>query len=1022
MRIFTVPADVPFLDALARAILAGGFPEADRPPPEPAELAHWRLFLPTRRAKAALADSLFRHCGGARLLPRISILGALDEDEFEREHDLDTPDIPPAVGEFERRFILAHLIESWARTRPETSLARHGAGSAQALSLAASLAQLIDSFEIENIPLAELAELFRGEMADHQRDALDFLDHVRTGYPKLLGSRGRIGSHQRRSLLIDREAERLGRGSRFPMIAAGSTGSVPATARMMAAIAKLDSGAVVLPGLDQDLDDDAWAALSPQDAQYGLKLLLERLGIERAAVQLLPGIDPNRRSRARSFVLGEAMRPAATTDRWRQVVAAHRDTIVEGIAGLRLIAAPDQRLEAAAIALIMRRAIDEPNRTATLVTPDRSLARRVKAELARWNLAVVDSAGEVLSHLPQGMLASLILSAAVPAAEPEQLVALLAHPDAAFGFDRRTTAWAAGLLEIALLRGSRARRSLAELATALEEMAGRDPAGEPVHRLVGLMKPEHWDAVRALLEGLAAALSPIGALMASRQPLPLPVFLDAHRAAIDRARAQPDAGAGDNFWAMPGGAALARLFDDIAKDCADAPPMTGEDYRAFFDRAVGDMGVPIPVPMDQRLRIYGLLEARLIAGDVMILAGLNERLWPREPDADPWLNRPERERLGLPTPERRIGLSAHDFVQCAAASQAWLCTSGKVGDHPAVPSRFLLRLRALLSAAGLEDALRPEEDWVGYALGLDFARRHSPVAQPAPRPPIGMRPTSLSVTRVETLIRDPYAVHARMILKLEELEPLWQEAGAAERGSLLHDALRRFFESDPPLASDAAAAALVAIVDELIADADIGIAQAAFWRQEMRRIAEWFSTKDATLRSDARRIHPEVKGAMDLLLGDGSLFRISARADRIDEKADGTLRLIDYKTGSLPSFKDAAARYSPQLLLEALMAERGGFANLAPAAVSELVYFHLTGRHPEAGESKTLSAGLRDYLDAAEAGVKRLLTAYRDAAQAYYPTVPENQQRHDRYGHLSRWREWIHASLDQARTIEVKDG
>jgi len=268
MRIFTVPPDVPFLDALARAILAGGFPQPDRPPPEPAELAQWRLFLPTRRAKAALADSLFRQSGGARLLPRISILGALDEDEIDRE--VDTPDIPPAIGEFERRFILARLVESWARARPETSLARHGAGSAQALSLAASLAQLIDSFDIENIPLAEIAELFRGEMADHQRDALDFLDHVRTGYPKLLGSRGRIGPHQRRSLLIDREAERLGRGGRFPMIAAGSTGSVPATARMMAAIAKLDSGAVVLPGLDQDLDDDAWAALSPQDAQYGL--------------------------------------------------------------------------------------------------------------------------------------------------------------------------------------------------------------------------------------------------------------------------------------------------------------------------------------------------------------------------------------------------------------------------------------------------------------------------------------------------------------------------------------------------------------------------------------------------------------------------------------------------------------------------------------------------------------------------------------------------------------------------------
>jgi ATP-dependent helicase/nuclease subunit B len=1021
MRIFTVPPEVPFLDALARAILAGGLPEPWRPAPGTAELAQWRVFLPTRRAKAALAETFFRHSRGARLLPRISILGALDEDEIDRERDLDTPDIRPAIGEFERRFMLARLIESWARTRPQTSLARHGAGSAQALSLATSLAQLIDSFDIETIPLDAIAELFRGEMADHQRDVLDFLDHVRTGYPKLLAASGRIGPHQRRSLLIDRETELLGRGSRFPTIAAGSTGSVPATARMMAAIASLDNGAVVLPGLDQDLDDNGWAALSPQDAQFGLKLLLERLGVERAAVQLLPGIDPHRRSRARSFVLSEAMRPAATTDRWRRVVTDHHDIIVEGIAGLRVIAAPDQRLEAAAIALVMRRTIDEPRRTATLVTPDRGLARRVKAELARWNLTVADSGGESLSHTPQGMLASLLLAAAAPAAEPEHLAALLAHPDAVFGFDRRTTAWAAGLLEIAVLRGARARRSLTELATALEEIASRDPAEDRVHRLVSLMKHEDWEAMRALLSGLTAAMSDVVALMASHQPLPLRVYLDAHRAAIDRARAQPDAIADDSFWTTPGGIALGRLFDDIVQGSAGAPPMRGEDYRAFFDRALADIAVRIPVPIDQPLRIFGLLEARLMASDVMILAGLNERLWPREPDADPWLNRPERERLGLQTPERRIGLSAHDFVQCAAASETWLCTSAKVGGHPAVPSRFLLRLEALLSAAGLGDALRPEEDWIGYALGLDFARHHRPIAQPAPRPPLALRPAALSVTRIENLIRDPYSVHARMILKLEELEPLWQEAGAAERGTLLHAALRRFFESHPALAPDAAADALVAIIDELIAGADIGIAQSAFWRQEMHRIAEWFALADTRLRRNTRRIHAEVRGAIDLMLGDGSLLRISARADRIDEKTDGTLRIIDYKTGSLPSFNDTAASFSPQLLLEAVIAERGGFENVPPAAVSELVYFHLTGRHP-AGESTVLSAGLRDPLDSAEAGVKRLLTAYRDAAQAYYPAVPANQQRHDRYGHLSRWREWIHASLDRPGSIEVKDG
>jgi ATP-dependent helicase/nuclease subunit B len=449
--------------------------------------------------------------------------------------------------------------------------------------------------------------------------------------------------------------------------------------------------------------------------------------------------------------------------------------------------------------------------------------------------------------------------------------------------------------------------------------------------------------------------------------------------------------------------------------------MRGEDYRAFFDRAMADMAVRLPVSADQPLRIFGLLEARLMASDVMILAGLNERLWPREPETDPWLNRPERERLGLPTPERRIGLTAHDFVQCAAGAETWLLASAKVGGHPAVPSRFLLRIEALLGAAGLADALHPAEEWIGYAIGLDFAPHHRPVPQPAPRPPAALRPSQLSVTRIDKLIRDPYIIHAELILRLEELAPLWQEAGAAERGTLLHDALRRFSEGPPAGAPEAAAQQLMAIVDELIARAGFGIAQAAFWRQEMRRIAEWFVTKDAELRRDTGVLLAEVAGAIDLALGDGSQFRLSARADRIDRKTDGTLRIVDYKTGALPSFDDTAASYSPQLLLEAVIAERGGFAALPPAIVSELVYFHLTGRDPP-GECRSLAARLRDHLDGAAAGVQRLLTAWRSEAQAYYPQLPQSPQRRDRYGHLSRWREWIHAALDRAATGEAGNG
>ena len=354
-------------------------------------------------------------------------------------------------------------------------------------------------------------------------------------------------------------------------------------------------------------------------------------------------------------------------------------------------------------------------------------------------------------------------------------------------------------------------------------------------------------------------------------------------------------------------------------------------------------------------------------------------------------------------------------MQCAAASETWLLTSAKVGGHPAVASRFLLRLEALLGAAGLAESLRPEEDWIGYAIGLDFAPEHRPVAQPAPRPPVALRPSRLSVTRIDKLISDPYTIYAEQILKLEELAPLWQEAGAAERGTLLHDALRRFSEGPPALSPEAAAKKLMAIVDELIAGADIGIAQAAFWRQEMRRIAEWFATEDAKLRLDTGALYAEVRGAIDLPLGDGSLLPLRpCRSHRPQDRRNLAPHRLQDRCA--PSFDDTAA-----LLAAAPARSRHcrtrRLREPLPGHRHELVYFHLTGRDP-AGECRSLSARLRDHLDGAEAGVKRLLTAWHNEAQAYYPHVPDNHRRHDRYGHLSRWREWIHASLDKVGTGE----
>ena len=243
----------------------------------------------------------------------------------------------------------------------------------------------------------------------------------------------------------------------------------------------------------------------------------------------------------------------------------------------------------------MRRAIDRPSGTVTLVTPDRSLARRVKAELARWNLAVTDSAGEPLSHTSEGTLAALLLAAVAPAAEPEHLVALLAHPAATFGLDRRDTAWAASLLEIGLLRGSRVSDGIAGLPAALQQRVAVIEAGqERVHRLVALMKPEDWQAIGDLVARLVVALADLEQMMARREPRSLSDFMAAHRAAIDATLAAPAIGQSQPFWSTPGGLGLARLFVEIETAAGEAPLMRGEDYRAFFDRAMAEAAIRPP--------------------------------------------------------------------------------------------------------------------------------------------------------------------------------------------------------------------------------------------------------------------------------------------------------------------------------------------------------------------------------------------------------------------------------------------
>jgi ATP-dependent helicase/nuclease subunit B len=476
-NVFTVPPGVPFLAALARAILAGGFPAPAMAPPDPLDLARWTILLPTRRAARSLMVAFLEAGGGtARLLPRIRALGDVEEEDLlfaDAEAGIEA--IAPAISPLQRLFLLASLIRDWAGQYPRGRLAAALVHSpVQALLLARSLARLIDSFDTEQVDLEAIAGLVEGELAGHQEMVLDFLALVRVRLPGEMTRLGLVSPAERRNKLMAEEALRLeSGGATGPVIAAGSTGSVPATARLLTAVAKMTHGAVVLPGLDVDLEPESWDQLRPQHPQFGMRELLKLMGVERCEVRLLPGIGRTPDRDARGWLASEIMRPAETSERWHDTMAHNRERLALALRGMSAIAAPGRREEATAIALIMRRTLQVPGRTAALVTPDRGLARQVKAELKRWTIEIDDSAGEPLIRTPAGAFAALVAEAAASGFGARELVALFNHPLCRFGLERSALVAAASTLEIAALRGVAVEPGLAGLAKALDSAPDR---------------------------------------------------------------------------------------------------------------------------------------------------------------------------------------------------------------------------------------------------------------------------------------------------------------------------------------------------------------------------------------------------------------------------------------------------------------------------------------------------------------------------------------------------------------------
>jgi ATP-dependent helicase/nuclease subunit B len=1039
--VFTIIRGVPFLPTLAEALLSGRLvgPVAD----DPLALAAVTIYLPTRRAARALAAILAERLGRdapgqATLLPRMVPLGEADEAELdlaaepllEGNADPLSAPMPP----LERRLILARLVQAWAKTVDRTLLPLDAevpflvpSSPADAVGLAGDLERLMDALTVEGLPWSEIGAAVEAEYSRYFGLTLDFVKIAAENWPKLLAERGLADPVARARGLILAEERRLSRGlTPDPVIVAGSLGSVPATARLIAAVAKLPRGAVVLPGLDLDLDAEGWDGIDTGEGyarviahghpQAVLHRLLGPDNLNLGRAEIVPLGAPDARQTARAALLSQALRPADTTDAWAALDPQARDGIARlGLDGLALAEAADEREEALVAAVALRETLQIPGATAALVTPDRGLAGRVAVELLRWGIVAEDSAGLVLAGSPAGRLARLAAELAADLvrnqadAIPARLIALLSHPMVHLGLTRSDVVRGAAALEIGLLRGPVPAPGFDGLRTAL----AAERAGPPEHRprAKRRLKDIDWELAADLLNRLDLVFrdfpGPDGA-----GDCDLVTTATRHREACDRLVAGPE----DAPEAEADGSlsCLDALFDDLEMAEPGLMPGRFDDYATFFtslarERKVACTG-EAPHP---RLRILGLLEARLLSVDRVVLGGLDEGVWPVRTLTDAFLNRPMRERVGLNPPERRIGQMAHDFVQALGTQDAVITRALKREGAPTVPSRLIQRLRALSGDARWDAVLTAGRRFTGLAARLDAAPPEPRLKRPAPKPDPALFPRSLSVTEIETLVRDPYSIFARHVLGLDPLEPLAAAPSVATRGSLVHDVFAAFASRHPQDLPPDAAERLFNLAVNAFADIEAEYPNLyAEWWPRYQRMAAAYLDWEAQRRPSLTRVFPEVSGRWVIPMGRES-FTLRARADRIELRPDGTACIVDYKTGSPPSAKMIFSGFSPQLTLEAAMLMQGAFAGVpAVKETPDLLYIHASGGRkpflpipvkPPRGEERGVAAIVTEHADRLRGLVARFMAG--EAAYTARP-YPQFASQYGAYDHLARVLEW----------------
>jgi double-strand break repair protein AddB len=871
---------------------------------------------------------------------------------------------------------------------------------AAAFDLADSLATLMDEMHGEGVSPDALSKLNIENHSEYWARSLQFINLVQ----QFSDENADLDTEARQRQIVTAMIQNWKAAPpQNPVIVAGSTGSRATTRMFMEAVANLPQGAIILPGFDFEMPASVWDTMSKRNVsedhpQYRFKALMDALDTPRGGVQ--NWTQSSHTNKTRNALVSLALRPAPVTDAWLREGPSLTDIPV-ATKEITLVEAPSPRVEAMTIAYGIREAI-EARRTVALITPDRVLTRQVTAALQRWAITPDDSAGLPLALSAPGRLLRQTAALMGTRMTSEALLALLKHPLVAKSGDqdRGTHLQNTRDLELDFLRGGPPFPDRITLEKWLSKRKTRAADLTP------------WLAwVTMMIEALEAV-----------PPADLSELEAQHRTLTEQLCAGPNGQGSGELWDKEAGEAALSEMNKLRLAAPSGGQLSPREYRDLLGAIIAKGEVRNAVQSDARAMIWGTLESRVQGADLIIMAGLNEGVWPEAPTPDPWLNRQMREDAGLLLPERNIGLSAHDFQQAITAPTVWITRSTRNAEAETVPSRWLNRLRNLLEglpnegAQAFKDMKSRGDHYLSLAAELERPKtRVNLEKRPSPQPPIDARPKKLSVTRIEKLIRDPYAIYARYILNLAPLRDLTATADAPMRGEAIHTVLERFVRETAADLGTNPLSHLMKTADDVFANDVPWPAVREMWRAKLSRAAPWFIQTEIARRDEGqplllggklaveKTVHAEIKSPE---------FRLEGRIDRVDQLTNGRLVLYDYKTGALPTDKQEK-HFNKQLPLLAAMVYLNGIDGNSGFQIARTSYLGL-GSDPKEGSKPVSDPELDEIWD----DFTKLIAEYADPEKGYAArrAVFETRFGQD-YDHLSRFGEW--SATDDAVSVKV---